>query len=598
MRDVPVTPSRVNRRVRVPCSLTAGDQTFAGVTHIFIGAGVKLQIPTQLDPKLRVGQHVRLRFELPDGVAVDSPAQIVWLELDDRDVDGSHTVGVGARLYVEEARHGAVLREFIQNFRYLVLVAGGSDMQRGRTISSLTPEYDVVAARDSAAVFACLEQREVTVMVLAPIEGDVSLHELIDHLNNRYPRSHASRIVLSNTSTVEELRALINHGRIFRSFDVDVDTETLATAVRAATDQYALDAENERIAGELERTKRWLQRENAFLRQRLTGVDGFDKIIGNSEPLRAALAQLERIRRTDAPVYIHGETGTGKELVARALHAGGPRSDRPYAVQSCAGMTETLLQSTLFGHRKGAFTGADRDHRGVFLEADGGTLFLDEVAELSAATQGMLLRALQEGEVMPVGASRPIQVDVRIISATNKDLREEVTAGRFREDLLYRLVVVTVRLPPLRERHGDVALLARHFLDMHCEGHHKNIPGFSPDIVAAFEAYPWPGNVRELDNEIERIVILADDGEKVDLAMLSPHIADPRAAERALPRGLSNAFGVRELENLDYDTAVMRFERALIERAMAAEGGSITKAAKRMGIERSRLGKLKKRLTI
>jgi two-component system response regulator HupR/HoxA len=383
---------------------------------------------------------------------------------------------------------------------------------------------------------------------------------------------------------------------IYRSLDLNTDAATLQTAVRAAADRYALGADNECMAGELERPRRGLERENAFLRQRLTGVDGFDKIIGQSEQLRDALRQLERIRRTHVPVHVHGETGTGKELVARALHVGGPRAKLPYVVQNCAGMTDTLLQSTLFGHRKGAFTGADRDHRGVFLEADGGTLFLDEVGELSPATQGMLLRALQEGEVTPVGASRPIKVDTRIISATHKDLREEVSAGRFREDLLYRLVVVTVRLPPLRERQGDVALLAGHFLDMHCERHGKNAPGFRPDAISALETYSWPGNVRELDNEIERIVVLAEDGEKIGLEMLSSYIVGARPVGPGGTSTLPDSW--LALQDLSYDAAVERLERALVERAITAEGGSITKAAKRIGIERSRLGKIKRRLGI
>jgi two-component system response regulator HupR/HoxA len=590
------SPERSSRRrVRVHCSVTVGDRTRDGFTRNLSESGVYLLLPPDDSEQLGVGCAVRLRIELPDGSLVDCPAEIAWVDVNDRDVDGSHAVGIGAELRLADARHGDQLREFVHKFRYVVVVAGGTDAERGRITTSLSQEYDVVTARDGADVFYCLDHREVAVLILAPAAG-ISAVELLAAISARYPRSHAVRIVLSSTSTVDELRALINHGEIFRSLDVDLEIQTLLAAARAAADRYALGAENERMAGELERTKRWLERENAFLRQRLTGVDGFDKIIGKSEQLRDALRQLERIRRTHVPVHIHGETGTGKELVARALHAGGPRAELPYVVQNCAGMTDTLLQSTLFGHRKGAFTGADRDHRGVFLEADGGTLFLDEVGELSPATQGMLLRALEEGEVTPVGASRPIKVDTRIISATHKDLREEVNAGRFREDLLYRLVVVTVHLPPLRERQGDIALLARHFLDAHCERHGKNVPGLRPDAVAALEAYAWPGNVRELDNEIERIVILAEDGEKIGLAMLSPHIVQGEPKDPSETGTRLNP--LLELDDLSYDAAIERLERALIERAIAAEGGSITKAAKRIGIERSRLGKIRKRLRI
>jgi transcriptional regulator with PAS, ATPase and Fis domain len=221
-------------------------------------------------------------------------------------------------------------------------------------------------------------------------------------------------------------------------------------------------------------------------------------------------------------------------------------------------------------------------------------LFLDEVGELSPATQAMLLRALQEGEITPVGATRPVKVDVRIISATHKDLREEIKAGRFREDLLYRLVVVTVTLPPLRERHGDIPLLARHFLDLHCEHYAKNIPGIRPEVIAAFEAYGWPGNVRELDNEIERMVILADDGQKLGLESLSPHIA-----ANAPRRGrASTAPFTEQIRGVPYDVAVEQLERKLVEGALEAANGSVTKAAEHLGIERSRLGKIRKRLGI
>jgi two-component system response regulator HupR/HoxA len=577
--------------------VTLGDRTIEGFSRNLSETAIYLLLPAEVDPhELAVGRAIRLRIELPDGSLAECPAEIAWTDVNDRDVDGSRAIGVGATLELSDARYGDQLREFIYKFRYVVLVAGGSDAERGRITTCLSQEYDVVAASGAVDVLACLEHREVTVLILAPTADGISPGDLLDRLSARYPRSHATRIVLSRTSTVEEMRTLINRGRIFHSLDVDVASDALVEAVRAAVDRYALAAENERAAGELERTKRWLERENAFLRQRLTGVSGFDKIIGNSQQLRDALGHLQQICRTDASVHIQGETGTGKELVARALHVGGPRADHPYVVQNCAGMTDTLLQSTLFGHRKGAFTGADRDHRGLFLEADGGTLFLDEVGELSPATQGMLLRALQ-GEVTPVGANRPLRVDTRIISATNRNLREEVNAGRFREDLFYRLVVVTVRLPPLRDREGDVALLARHFLDMHCEHHAKDVPGFRTEAIAALEAYPWPGNVRELDNEIERVVILADAGEKIGVAMLSPHIVAQQRNGRAAEQ-VRSARPRLDIDTADYDAAVRQFERTLVAHAISAEGGSITRAAKRIGIERTRLGKIRKRLGI
>ncbi len=305
--------------------------------------------------------------------------------------------------------------------------------------------------------------------------------------------------------------------------------------------------------------------------------------------------QLERVRRSDATVHVHGETGTGKELVARALHSGGPRKHAPFVAQNCAGLSESLLQSLLFGHKKGAFTGADKDFQGVFQQADRGTLFLDEVAELSATVQAALLRALQSGEITPVGARAPVKVDVRVISATHKDLREEVRGGRFREDLYFRLVVIPIRLPSLRERSGDIPLLAMHFLDLHCELKGKNIRGFSGDAMRALERYPWPGNVRELENEIERLVVLTDDQQKVPLELLSPHLRQG-AGPAAAPTPPAEADGFVVPAGLDYDRAVASLERALVEEALRQAGGNVSQAARALGMERSRLAKLRDRL--
>jgi two-component system, NtrC family, response regulator HupR/HoxA len=582
------------RHVRIHCSLVVGGREYSAFTRNVSGVGVYALVREASVDTFEPGQLVRLHLALPDdGSSLDCAAEIAWTDAEDRDIDNAPSVGLGLRLFVDDTQTGRRLQQFVDQFRYAILIAGGAPADRARYHDLLSLEYGVSIATTSSDVFAMLEHREVAVVLVLPDFVEGTALELLDAVHAKYPHLTAARVVLSRTTSVDELRRLINLGGMFRCLSDEMDDTMVLAIVREAVDRYALDAENARIADELARTHQLLERENAFLRQRLTGVEGFDKIIGHSSQLRTALAQLERVRRTDAPVYIHGETGTGKELAARALHAGGPRSARSYIVQNCAGMTETLLQSTLFGHRKGAFTGADRDHRGVFLEADGGTLFLDEVGELSPATQAMLLRALQEGEVTPVGATRPLKVDVRIISATHKDLREEVKAGRFREDLLYRLVVVTVTLPPLRDRHGDIPLLARHFLDLHCEQYGKNIPGIRPEVIAAFEAYAWPGNVRELDNELERMVILADDDQKLGLDSLSPHIA-----ANAPRRGRASTAPPDQMRGVPYDVAVEQLERRLVEGALEAANGSVTKAAEQLGIERSRLGKIRKRLGI
>jgi DNA-binding NtrC family response regulator len=296
-------------------------------------------------------------------------------------------------------------------------------------------------------------------------------------------------------------------------------------------------------------------------------------------------------------VHIAGETGTGKELAARALHDGGPRAKAAFIAQNCGGMAESLLQSTLFGHKKGAFTGADRDHLGVFREADGGTLFLDEVAELPATVQVSLLRVLQNHEITPLGSGRSEKVSVRVVSATHKDLRQEVAAGRFREDLYFRLVVVTVLLPPLRERVGDIPLLARHLLDAQCRRYDIDVPGFESAAMAALENYPWPGNVRELENEIERLVVLAQPGQSIARASLSPHILTfaGDAPQTSRDREQPDPYAAISEGGLSLDQVVERFERQLLVRALRQHDSNQSLTAKTLKVPRQTLiSRLKK----
>jgi two-component system response regulator AtoC len=231
-------------------------------------------------------------------------------------------------------------------------------------------------------------------------------------------------------------------------------------------------------------------------------------IVGTSEPMREVYQVVARVAPTRSTVLIQGETGTGKELIARAIHAASPRADRPLVPVDCSALAESLLESELFGHVKGAFTGALADKRGLFAAANGGTCFLDEIGEISPCVQAKLLRVLQEHEVRPVGATESAKVDVRVIAATNKDLGALVAAGKLREDVFYRLSVVTIVLPPLRERRQDIPLLATHFLKAYVAANDKGVSGISRAAMAALVAYEWPGNVRELEHAIEHAVAL------------------------------------------------------------------------------------------
>ncbi|MFN6963210.1 MAG: sigma-54-dependent transcriptional regulator [Pyrinomonadaceae bacterium] len=256
---------------------------------------------------------------------------------------------------------------------------------------------------------------------------------------------------------------------------------------------------------------RELFRENRLLRRELSGRYDFSEIVGQSDGLRSVFDLVRKVASTGANVLLQGESGTGKELVARSIHFNSERSGRPFLAINCGALPESLLESELFGHKRGAFTGAYRDKPGLFRSASGGTLFLDEVGEMPATLQVKLLRALQEFEVTPVGASRAEKFDARIIAATNRDLEDEVAAGRFRDDLFYRLNVVEISIPPLRERRDDIPLLARHFATAAARRQRCSEKSISPEAMTALVNYSWPGNVRELENAVERAFILSSD---------------------------------------------------------------------------------------
>ena len=302
------------------------------------------------------------------------------------------------------------------------------------------------------------------------------------------------------------------------------------------------------------------------------GDDG--RIIGSSAPMVALWDLIVHVAPTEATVLINGESGTGKELVASALHHKSLRSSGPFVKVNCAALAETLLESELFGHERGAFTGADRRREGRFVQAHGGTLFLDEIGETSPAMQAKLLRVLQEHELQRVGGQETIRVDVRIIVATNRDLEEEVAAGRFREDLYYRLNVVELEVPPLRDRHGDIPLLATYFLRRFADKNNRAVSGITPECMDILNRYPWPGNVRELEHCIERGVILMR-GDYLDV--------------NALPLAVQRWAGANEPRETGEPSTLKEAERALILKTLEETGGNRSEAARRLQITRKTL---------
>lgn len=304
-------------------------------------------------------------------------------------------------------------------------------------------------------------------------------------------------------------------------------------------------------------------------------VNGNMQLVGQSPAICRLREQIGKVAAMDAVVLVQGESGTGKELVAKAVHAAGRRARGPFVAVNCAALTESLLASELFGHEKGAFTGADKKHEGHFLKADGGTIFLDEIGEMPLSMQVKLLRVIQEREVLSVGGNKAVPVDVRIIAATNRDLAREVAAGTFREDLYYRLNVVTLALPPLRERADDIPLLAQYFMARFADKNNKKIKGFTPGAMDRLVRYAWPGNVRELENVIERASIL----------LLGEHIS-----ERELPERFAPARGDALTDALTTDCPTLEdVERAVILKTLKRFGGNKTEAAKALGITRKTL---------
>jgi len=366
---------------------------------------------------------------------------------------------------------------------------------------------------------------------------------------------------------------------MFEARDVD--------ALGALAVSASLAIANAELIQRLSLARAELKKENQYLRGRERARSGEVQIIGQSKAMAELLRQLDKVVDTRVSVLIEGETGTGKELIASSVHYRSKRKEKLFVAQNCAAFSENLLESELFGHKRGAFTGATDEKKGLFEIADGGTLFLDELGELPLSLQAKLLRALQEGEIRPVGATQSKQVNVRIVAATNKNLESEVKAGRFREDLYYRLKVFPIRVPPLRERRDDIAPLSVFFLDRYTREMGKSVLGFAQETLEILSAYDFPGNVRELENEVQRLVIQADDG-----AFLTPELLSPRV--RQIETVLLSAGAAKgSLKEM-----VDQVERHILIEALREHGNNKTAAARTLGITREGLHKKLKQLGV
>jgi two-component system response regulator HupR/HoxA len=439
---------------------------------------------------------------------------------------------------------------------------------------TLGSRYTVFTATDGEVGLRLLaEHPEIGVAIIDQRMPGMDGTELIKRTVEPYP--HLIRIILTGYTDIESLIEAINAGSLFRYLTKPWKKDDLRHVVRQGAEMHRLAIDNLRLQAELRAANDRLRVENALLRREARGRYQFDEIVGNSAALRRTLDLVERAVPSDTTVLVLGETGTGKELIARALHYNGPRADKPFVSENCGALTPELLTSELFGHARGAFTGASDDRQGLFEVADGGTLFLDEIGECPPELQTRLLRVLDQGEIRRVGDSHPRKVDVRIIAATNRDLAADVAAGRFRQDLYYRLKVFSVSLPPLRERREDIPLLAEHFLRTLQRRNGKQLLGISESALGCLTAYDFPGNVRELQHEIERAFTLAEAGEFVTAEMLSEPIAKTTAPAEAAGQHLRGV--------------VERAETQAIRDALLRCNGNQTQAAADLGIGRRTL---------
>ena len=385
---------------------------------------------------------------------------------------------------------------------------------------TLDEDFTVFTASSADEARGLLQRQPVSVILCDQRMPGMTGVNFLKEVREQWPE--IVRMVISGYTDSEDIIAGINEAGIYQYILKPWSPDHLLDAVRNAVEAQALQRQTSRLDLELRTSTRVLRQRTAQQMAQARSQFDFGRLVRSpGSPLDLVCAMAERAARYDIPVLVLGESGTGKELLARAIHYASPRLGGPFEVENCAAIPDTLLESELFGHKRGAFTGAYEDHAGLFQRADGGTVFLDEIGETSPAFQVKLLRVLQEGEVRPVGAARPVPVDVRIIAATHRDLEQRVRDGLFREDLYYRIAGVALTMPPLRERVGDIGPIARQMVqDVAAELGHPGAE-LPDDTLACLMAYPWPGNIRELRNEIARALALQDERKIVPAAFSS-----------------------------------------------------------------------------
>ncbi|HEX9180784.1 MAG TPA: sigma-54 dependent transcriptional regulator [Burkholderiales bacterium] len=443
---------------------------------------------------------------------------------------------------------------------------------------TLEDEFQVFTASGAADAQALMEREPAQIILCDQRMPGTTGVEFLRQSRERWPDT--VRIIISGYSDSADIISGINHAGIYQYILKPWQPQPLLLTVRGAAELHRLQQENQRLSLDLRASEPVLRSRVEAKQAELRSRFDLDRIARAADsPINGLCQTLDRVAPYDISILITGESGTGKELVARAIHFRSSRGDRAFVVENCAALPDELLESELFGHKRGSFTGAYEDKIGLFQQADGGTIFLDEVGETSPGFQAKLLRVLQEGEARPVGAARPLPVNLRVIAATNRDLEQDVASGRFREDLYYRLSQFSLHVPPLRERPMDIPFIARELLERSMRQMGKQVQGFAPDAMECFIAYRWPGNAREMQNEILRMLALAD-GPLLGAELLSPKVVRAAREEEEEPLRMLNGADGSLKERME------SLEARVLKEALIRHRWNKTRAANELGLSR------------
>jgi len=534
--------------------------------------GAYLKAPGASPDALTLGSGLDLRLALPDGgPSVNLAAEVVWVDPRLHLHAGELALGVGVRFAAVDDEVASRIARLVESFRYRVVAFGFDELAFAEASFGDLYPIQSVSSIDELQTAALSGQAGLIMMGEKPGQETtlVALEALAAATADRRPP-----ILYCAESTSLALEALLDTHTQVQLARLPLDRAELRSQVRCAIDAFVVSFQTELLSDELARSLERLYRENAYLRERVDAPISMEGIVGQSPGMRKVFELVERVAPLSTTVMVLGETGTGKELIVRAIVARSERKDKPFIVQNCAAFTETLLDNELFGHVRGAYTGADRDRAGLFEAADGGTIFLDEIGDMPTSMQPKLLRVLENQEMRRLGDSKTRKVDVRILCATHRDLDQLVKDGTFRSDLLYRLRTFVIALPPLRERREDVPLLVEHFLKGVSLRQGRPIRGLSLEAKALLQANDWPGNARELAHTVERLFVLAGDGE-IDAALVREVLG---LREVEVPTGARSLATILEEQ-----------ERELIRAELERSGGVIARAARALGLERTTL---------